>query len=284
MDFQESQPELKLTTLFPSWLARRQSVKVGHDDGDRASFSSKELVLQRKPLTRIHLVDGEKGGVGKSLVARLMIHYFLTRGWRFRAIDTDKSNPDVAAIYSEDCDIANFSENQKKEHEADLILEIALSTSVIVNLRSSVFELVNNWIWRTDLIEFCQEYNVQLVKWFVCNGSVSSWQLFKKSLQYFEEVELIARVPHILVRNTGICDDWSSLESSSDYQDTIVKYGILLVNLPLLSEREREEIEVSKLTFREAAEGDMFTILERQRIVMFLKEAMRAFEATGMLP
>jgi hypothetical protein len=283
MDFQYYQPEPKLTTLFPSWLAPRQSVKVGHHDDEQGFFCSKKVALQGKPLTRIHLIDGERGGVGKSLVARVMIHYFLTRGLPFRAVDTDKSNPDVAAIYSEDCDIANFSENQNKEHESDLILELALSTSVIVNLRSSMFELVNDWIWRTDLIEFCKEYNVQLIKWFVCNGSYSSWQLFKKSLQYFEETELIANAPHILVRNRGLCDDWSGLESRADYQDTITKYNVLFVDFPLLSEMERKEIEASKLTFREALEREIFTILERQRIVTFLKEAMRAFEATEML-
>jgi hypothetical protein len=85
------------------------------------------------------------------------------------------------------------------------------------------------------------------------------------------------------VRNRGLCDDWSDLESRADYQDTLTKYNVLFVDFPLLSERERKEIEASKLTFREALEREIFTILERQRIVTFLKEAMRAFEATEML-
>ena len=43
-------------------------------------------------MATIHLVDGEKGGVGKSFVTRAMIQYGLDRSLSFVAVETDRSN------------------------------------------------------------------------------------------------------------------------------------------------------------------------------------------------
>lgn len=61
-------------------------------------------------MATIHLVDGEKGGVGKSFVTRAMIQYGLDRDLPFVAVETDRSNPDVAGIYDDLCKYAVFSE------------------------------------------------------------------------------------------------------------------------------------------------------------------------------
>ena len=47
-------------------------------------------------MATIHWGDGEKGGVGKSLVVRTLIQYHLDRNKPFVAVETDRSNPDVA--------------------------------------------------------------------------------------------------------------------------------------------------------------------------------------------
>lgn len=49
-------------------------------------------------MATIHFVDGEKGGVGKSFVAKTMIQYRLERQLPFVAVETDRSNPDVAGV------------------------------------------------------------------------------------------------------------------------------------------------------------------------------------------
>jgi CO dehydrogenase nickel-insertion accessory protein CooC1 len=41
-------------------------------------------------MTIIHLIDGEKGGVGKSFLARTMIQYGLDRELSFIAVETDR--------------------------------------------------------------------------------------------------------------------------------------------------------------------------------------------------
>ena len=43
-------------------------------------------------MSHIHLIGGEKGGVGKSLVSRLLAQYFIDRQIPFSAFDTDRSH------------------------------------------------------------------------------------------------------------------------------------------------------------------------------------------------
>ena len=85
-----------------------------------------------------HLVDGEKGGVGKSFVARTMIEYRLDKDLPFVAVETDRSNADVANVYKGLCKYAVFTEEEKQADKADRIFELAIDNPVIVSLPSQV--------------------------------------------------------------------------------------------------------------------------------------------------
>jgi hypothetical protein len=50
-------------------------------------------------MAKIHLIDGEKGGVGKSLFCRVLIEYFQQQKLPFLLVDADRTNPDVGLIY-----------------------------------------------------------------------------------------------------------------------------------------------------------------------------------------
>jgi len=48
----------------------------------------------------IHLIGGEKGGVGKSLVSRLLAQHFIDRGVSFTGFDTDRSHGALMRFYA----------------------------------------------------------------------------------------------------------------------------------------------------------------------------------------
>jgi hypothetical protein len=50
-------------------------------------------------MAKIHLIDGEKGGVGKSLFCRVLIEYFQAQSLNYSLIDADRTNPDVGLVY-----------------------------------------------------------------------------------------------------------------------------------------------------------------------------------------
>lgn len=112
-------------------------------------------------MARIDIIGGEKGGVGKSLFCRSLLHYWLGHLDRFdnrkpMLFDTDKSNQDVLSVYDREVESqdAYFSEDSEALISADLIFNTALYGSpVIVNLKAAVYGVVRDWIERNGLVE-----------------------------------------------------------------------------------------------------------------------------------
>ncbi len=228
-------------------------------------------------MATIHFVDGEKGGVGKSLVARTMIQYRLDRDLPFVAVETDRSNPDVAGIYKGMCQYAVFTEDERQVDKADRVFEMAIEKPVIVNLAAQAHRAVFEWIERNQLMELAGEHGVRFCKWFVCNGGYDSVKLFGQSISSYE-----SRMPHILVKNLGVCDEWSHLEEDESLQKLIKKYKVKVIEFPKLAYREGYVINQKRLSFAEAREYKEFSVIGRQRVTNFLKAAYAAFDDAGV--
>ena len=225
----------------------------------------------------IHLIDGEKGGVGKSFIARTMIQYGLDRNLSFAAVETDRSNPDVSRVYKDICNFAIFSESEKQADDADRIFALALKKPVIVSLPSQVDRAVQTWINRNQLLEFGDEYGVSFCKWFITNGEYDSLRLFQASINHYEN-----QITHILVRNFGLCDEWSQVDDDELLQKLIKKYQVKVIDFPKLGYGERYLINRHQLRFDDAIQCQDLTILGKQRVVNFLKGAYSAFDSTGV--
>lgn len=93
---------------------------------------------------RIHLVDGEKGGVGKSMFTRLLVEFNQKYDLLYTLIDGDFKNPDVQQRYPEyGAQVVALVEDEEKFFDIDIIFETALETPVIVNLPARVGSLIN---------------------------------------------------------------------------------------------------------------------------------------------
>ena len=235
-------------------------------------------------MATIHFIDGEKGGVGKSLFARVMVQYCIDRGFPYTLVEADRSNPDVGVIYPDLVEVkgeqkihhykqAVFSEAERKAYEADQIFDLALTKPVIVNLPAQVFGMVNDWIDRNGVLTLGAQHGVDICKWFVCTGGYDSVQLFIQSLNHFK-----GKIRHILVRNWGLQDDWSSVSERKELKDLLAKYNVKVIDFPRFSYRERDYLDEYRISFSEARELKEFGVLGLQRIHNFLKGAYQAID------
>ncbi|HBL13457.1 MAG TPA: mobilization protein [Cyanobacteria bacterium UBA11162] len=233
-------------------------------------------------MAQIHFIDGEKGGVGKSLFCRVLLQYCLDKGIDYQLVEADRTNPDVGSFYPDNCHQVFFSEQENKSFEVDLIFNLALKKPVIVNLPAQVYPMVTSWIKRNNLIEeeIAQEYRVQIYKWFLCTGGHDSIKLFLESLHEFK-----GKIGHIFVKNLGLCEDWQHLKLYEELKPLQKKYEVLEVELPKLSSMERNLIDQNQLTFADAIRKDSehLPILSKQRVVNFLKESYKSIEKTGLV-
>lgn len=228
-------------------------------------------------MATIHLIDGEKGGVGKSFIARTMIQYGLDRSFSFTAVETDRSNPDVSRVYKDICRFAIFSEDERQADKADSIFELAMDKPVIVSLPSQVNRAVTDWIEHNQLLQLGAEHGVSFCKWFISNGEYDSLRLFQSSLKHYEQ-----QITHILVRNLGLCDEWSQVDDDELLQKLIKKYEVKVIDFPKLGHHERYLINQKQLRFDDATKSNDLTVLGKQRVVNFLKAAYEQFDGTGV--
>ena len=113
----------------------------------------------------IHFVGGEKGGVGKSVVARLLAQFFIDRQLPFVALDADGSHGSLLRHYAEyarPVDLGQFE-------SADEILALATETErrVLVDLPAQSDRPLSTWITEAGVLELARESSVEVVFWHV---------------------------------------------------------------------------------------------------------------------
>ena len=239
------------------------------------SYENREKLT--KSSTTIHIVDGEKGGAGKSLFSRALIEYCYSTGLNMAIIDADTSNQDIAKIYK-DVDLAFFSDNENLAQKADFIFEKAFEKSVIVNLPAQVYSNVTDWINNNNLIDLGAENSITFVKWFVCTGGVDSVDFFLQSLK-----DLGHQMTHVFVKNMGLCDDWNYVEKMPEFIAAQSDYDFIIMDFPKFPYWERNIIDRWGLTFSQSLTHSQIKVVSKQRIKNFIKKAHEAFALTDLI-
>ena len=227
----------------------------------------------------VHLIDAEKGGVGKSLVARTLLQLFLDRECPVIPMEADRSNPTFSNIYGDQVLPAIFSEDREYEDAPDAVFDIALKTPVIVDLPAQAHRPLSLWLKSKGLLDLGQANGVRFLKWFVCDGGLDSIHLFLESVKYYGD-----RVPHTLVKNLGRSENWSALESSEAVQSAIVTYGIKTIEFPRLSPHKLATIDAQRMTFSAARDSTDLGLIGRSQIATYLKTAYAALDQSGWTP
>lgn len=238
-----------------------------------ACYVCKKLI---ETVAELILFGGEKGGVGKSMVCKTAIQYHLDRGLNFVCFDTDRSNPDVYRTYSKvtECNLGIFSEAEKYEDTANAIFNAALSHRVLVNLPAQVFIPIKNWFAQNELLEISQEAGVTFQLWHVMDGGYDSLTLLRKTIEHFKD-----GMQYIVVKNYGKTEDWDAFEQDKDLQKLLKKYKCSILFFPkFIGSVVRNRIDAESLPFAKAIDFEGFSLIERQRVRKFLKEAYAVFE------
>lgn len=226
-------------------------------------------------MSTVHLVGGEKGGVGKSVVARLLAQSFIDRGLRFAALDADQSHGSLVrsyADYTQRVDLDAFE-------SADQILDRALGADrrVVVDLPSQSHKPLRRWIDATDVLSYAREMDVRLVLWHVTDGGFDSVAHLERLLEDFGD-----SVEFVVVKNEGRSKDFSQLEASPAYARLLAAGGRVAL-LPELDPAIMYKIDRFGSSFWaavNASEGERsMSSLERRRAKLWLDRSKETLEA-----
>ena len=222
-------------------------------------------------MSRMHFVGGEKGGVGKSVVARLLAQYYIDRKKPFSAFDGDLSHGALVRFYgdyTQAVDIGQFE-------SADQIVELTAEAGqdVIVDLAAQAARPLDKWMTETGLIDLGDEIGLDVTLWHVMDDGSDSVRLLGEVLSAHG-----SNPSYVLVRNYGRGNDFSLLEES-DEQAKAAEYGAQTMDLPALHSGTMRKIDRTGASYwaaannKDASVGPTLGLLERQRVKIWLSKA-----------
>lgn len=230
-------------------------------------------------MSSIYLVGGEKGGVGKSMVARLLAQYFIDHAIPFQAFDCDRSNGALQRFYG-----AYSTPIALEEYNSlDRIVEAAIANPeqrVLVDLAAQTHQQLARWMEDSRLLEFAGESDLNIRYWHVMDGGFDSVELLRRLLDQFG-----GRLKLVVVLNQ-LRNERFELFESSGQRARALELGAKIMVLPKLAESTMQKIDATSASFWAAvnnaagAEGNL-GLLERQRVWVWVKRAYEEIERIG---
>ncbi|CAE6744295.1 hypothetical protein R75461_02621 [Paraburkholderia nemoris] len=219
----------------------------------------------------IHFIGGEKGGVGKSLVARVLAQYLIDENIQFVGFDTDKSHGALLRFYADFAAPAVLDQHDS----LDPIIEQALEDPqrrVLVDLAAQTQQSLGQWLDDADVIGLAEEHGLTLTWWHVMDAGRDSVDLLRQWLDQFG-----GRIKLVIVLNELRGDRFEILEASGELARAEA-LGASVITLRRLPDATMQKIDRQSASFwaavnhpDRAAAG--LGMLERQRVKVWLHRA-----------
>ena len=222
-------------------------------------------------MAHIHLIGGEKGGVGKSLVARLVAQYLIDHSIPFLGFDSDRSHGALLRFYQ-----GYASPVVVDQYDSlDAIVEAATEEPerrILVDLAAQTQQSLTNWMDESQLLGLAPELGLNIRYWHVMDTGKDSVDLLRRLLDRYEE-----RLSYVIVQNQLRGEEFSILRQSGQLERA-QGWGAEVITVKRLQEATVTKIDANSSSFWAASQSDdksgaRLGLLERQRLRNWLKSA-----------
>lgn len=227
----------------------------------------------------LNFIGGEKGGVGKSVAARLLAQYFIDKGQAFTGFDTDRSHTSFTRFYADYASpvvVDTFEGLDQIAAELEVPTDDGQTKSIIVDLAAQTAAPLSRWVRESDLIPLMAEMGITVNFWHVADAGKDTVDLLGRLLSTYGDGP-----NYIVVRNQGRGSDFSQLDSSAALQKA-QELGAQVITLAALHEASMRKIDRHNASFWAAIHSksgeDALGLLERQRVKSWLKGVYSAFD------
>jgi hypothetical protein len=223
-------------------------------------------------MSSLNFIGGEKGGVGKSVMARVLAQYFIDKDVPFTGFDTDRSHTSFTRFYADyaspvivdtyeglDLIVGSFEEPPV----------LGKPKSVIVDLAAQTAAPLARWIKDSDVLSVLGEMGVTVNFWHLADAGKDSVDLLDRLINTFGPGP-----NYFVVKNHGRGSDFSQLDDSAALKKALA-LGAYVINLGQLHEASMRKIDRQNASFWSAINNrdgaDSLGLLERQRVKTWLK-------------
>jgi hypothetical protein len=231
-------------------------------------------------MNKIHLIGGEKGGVGKSVVARVVAQYMIDKNIPFLGFDTDRSHGALLRFYT---DYASPVVADKYE-SLDTIVEAAVEhpdKRVLVDLAAQTHEPLVKWMDESGVLEAAEELQISFWYWHVMDSGKDSVDLLKKLLDRFG-----VRLNYVIVLNELRGENFDLFNQSGE-RERIQGPNGCVISLKHLHDPLMTKIDAGSTSFwaaknKSVTEVKGLGLLERQRVKLWLRQAYEQIDTVGV--
>jgi len=228
-------------------------------------------------MSKLHFIGGEKGGVGKSLVARLLAQYLIDREQPFLCFGSDKSHGALLRFYGEFASPVVIDSFESLDRVVEAAVEQP-ERRILVDLAAQTHEFLMRWIEDSDLLDLSGEVGLGLSYWHVMDAGKDSVDLLGRLLD-----QLGGRLQLILVLNEVRGDRFDILEASG-LLARAEEMGAKVMRLRRLQDAAMQKIDARNSSFWAAVnltdkESGSLGLMERQRVKLWLNKAYSGLEA-----
>ena len=222
-------------------------------------------------MAQIHLIGGEKGGVGKSLVARLVAQYFIDHSIPFLGFDSDRSHGALLRFYAGYASAVVVDQYDS----LDAIVEAATEQPerrILVDLAAQTQQSLTNWMDESQLLGLAPELGLHIRYWHVMDSGKDSVDLLQRLLDRYEQ-----RLSYVIVQNQLRGEDFGILKKSGQLERA-QGWGADVIAIKRLQEATVTKIDANSSSFWAASQSDdksgaRLGLLEKQRLRSWLKNA-----------
>lgn len=221
--------------------------------------------------SKIHMIGGEKGGVGKSMVSRVLTQYYIDKDIPFVGFDTDRSHGALLRFYGDYASPVLIDRFEALDHIVEAAVQLP-GVRVLVDLAAQTHEPLARWIDDSGVLNMADDTGFTLHYWHVMDSGRDSVDLLTRLLDRYGK-----QLNYVLVLNQLRGDDFGQLERSGQLERAL-GLGAKVISIKHLSDAVVQKIDANNSSFwaakTDASGGEAsLRLMERQRLSMWLQDA-----------
>ncbi|MFT3990420.1 MAG: hypothetical protein QM680_03315 [Luteolibacter sp.] len=237
-------------------------------------------VLELSPMNQVHLIGGEKGGVGKSVVARALAQYCIDHDIPLQGFDSDRSHGSFQRFYEDYTRHVVLEDFESLDQLAETSLR-GDGVQVVVDLAAQSSKSLRKWMEDTGVFELFRDAGVKVNCWHVLDDGRDSLDMLGRLLDEFKE-----EVNYVIALNHGRGAKFGAFHDSP-FKARALELGAKIIEIPKLHESSMRQVDHTNSSFwaatNAAADGSqLLGILERQRVKVWLRKLYSELDQLGL--
>lgn len=223
----------------------------------------------------IILVGGDKGGVGKSTVARALADFLTRKSVGFIGYDGDDTNPTFLRFFPSAVRIHTKS---VKGFEALINGLEAQQTHQLVDLGAGTSIVLGHFADQTGFIELARNYSARVVLVFVLAPSEDSIGLLKILADQYGDT-----VNYVVARSNAIPGTWDLWDGSKTRKRLLDELAAVEINIPALDSEAFSLAGRNSLMWSAAADDKRLPLASRSYIHRWLGKVFGEFDKAKLV-